>query len=104
MNAVVVHYKELALKGRNRAWFVQMLIRNISESLKGLPAGPINSPGNAALQSVIHPILKMTDGRDALYFVHGLDGKIHVNHDYAAHLRDVGQPDPAAGLRPLFLR
>ncbi len=40
MNAVVVHYKELALKGRNRAWFVQMLIRNINESLKGLPAGP----------------------------------------------------------------
>lgn len=58
---------------------------------QGLPAGPINSPGNAALQSVIHPILKMTDGRDALYFVHGLDGKIHVNHDYAAHLRDVAR-------------
>ena len=43
MNAIVVHYKELSLKGRNRAWFVQMLVRNIKETLKGLPAGPIRS-------------------------------------------------------------
>jgi thiamine biosynthesis protein ThiI len=43
MNAVVVHYKELSLKGRNRAWFVQTLVRNIREALKGLPAGPVRS-------------------------------------------------------------
>ena len=43
MTAVVVHYKELSLKGGNRAWFVQVLIRNIKEALKGLPAGPIRS-------------------------------------------------------------
>jgi thiamine biosynthesis protein ThiI len=43
MTAIVVHYKELSLKGRNRAWFVQMLVKNIKESLKGLPAGPIRS-------------------------------------------------------------
>ncbi|WP_309573221.1 endolytic transglycosylase MltG [Deinococcus sp.] len=58
---------------------------------QGLPAGPINSPGKAALQSVLSPVLTMTDGRSALYFVHGLDGKIHVNHDYPAHLRDVAR-------------
>lgn len=57
----------------------------------GLPAGPINSPGQAALRSVLNPVLKMSDGRDALYFLHGLDGKIYVNHDYAAHLRDVAR-------------
>ncbi len=43
MNAVVVHYKEISLKGRNRAWFVQMLIGNIRSALKGLPAGPVRS-------------------------------------------------------------
>ncbi|GHF34115.1 UPF0755 protein [Deinococcus metalli] len=58
---------------------------------QGLPAGPINSPGNAALQSVLRPVLTMQDGRTALYFLHGLDGKIYVNHDYAAHLRDVAR-------------
>ncbi len=29
MNSVVVHYKELALKGRNRPWFIQLLVRNL---------------------------------------------------------------------------
>ena len=29
MNSAVIHYKELALKGRNRPWFVQMLVRNV---------------------------------------------------------------------------
>jgi ABC-type bacteriocin/lantibiotic exporter with double-glycine peptidase domain len=30
MRSIVVHYKELALKGRNRPWFVQVLVRNLS--------------------------------------------------------------------------
>ena len=29
MNAIVVHYKELALKGKNRPWFIRMLVRNL---------------------------------------------------------------------------
>jgi len=43
MNAIVVHYKELSLKGRNRAWFVRMLVHHIKDALRGLPAGPIRS-------------------------------------------------------------
>jgi thiamine biosynthesis protein ThiI len=35
MNSVVVHYKELALKGRNRPWFIQMLVRNLRTALAG---------------------------------------------------------------------
>lgn len=54
----------------------------------GLPAGPINNPGRAALMAVINPERKMSDGRDALYFLHANDGKIYVNHTYAEHLRD----------------
>ncbi|GAA0504527.1 endolytic transglycosylase MltG [Deinococcus depolymerans] len=57
----------------------------------GLPAGPINNPGQAALLAVLNPERKMSDGRDAVYFLHGLNGKIYVNHDYAAHLRDVAR-------------
>ncbi|WP_216321742.1 endolytic transglycosylase MltG [Deinococcus aestuarii] len=56
---------------------------------EGLPAGPINNPGQAALLSVLSPERKLPDGRDALYFLHGLNGKIYVNHDYNAHLRDI---------------
>jgi thiamine biosynthesis protein ThiI len=36
MNSIVVHYKELALKGRNRPWFVKFLIRNLRSALAGL--------------------------------------------------------------------
>jgi thiamine biosynthesis protein ThiI len=36
MNSIVVHYKELALKGRNRPWFVQTLIRNLKIAMAGL--------------------------------------------------------------------
>jgi tRNA uracil 4-sulfurtransferase len=36
VNSIVVHYKELALKGKNRPWFIQMLIRNLKGALAGL--------------------------------------------------------------------
>ena len=36
MNSIVVHYKELALKGKNRPWFIRMLVRNLKGALAGL--------------------------------------------------------------------
>jgi thiamine biosynthesis protein ThiI len=36
MNSVVVHYGELALKGRNRPWFINTLVRFIRAALAGL--------------------------------------------------------------------
>ncbi|MBI3401655.1 MAG: tRNA 4-thiouridine(8) synthase ThiI [Acidobacteria bacterium] len=36
MNSIVVHYKELALKGKNRPWFIQMLVRNLKAALAGI--------------------------------------------------------------------
>ncbi len=41
MNAVVIHYKELALKGRNRPWFVKHLVRNLRMALGGCGARSI---------------------------------------------------------------
>jgi thiamine biosynthesis protein ThiI len=43
MTSVVVHYKELALKGRNRPWFVRMLVRNLRAALAGLEVETIRS-------------------------------------------------------------
>ncbi len=37
MNSIVVHYKELALKGRNRPWFIGQLVRHLRRALEGLP-------------------------------------------------------------------
>ena len=43
MNSIVVHYKELALKGRNRPWFVEMLVRNLRAALAGLDVPRVRS-------------------------------------------------------------
>jgi len=43
MRSIVVHYKELALKGRNRPWFVQLLVRNLRYALKGLDVPSVRS-------------------------------------------------------------
>jgi thiamine biosynthesis protein ThiI len=43
MNSIVVHYKELALKGRNRPWFIKLLVRNLRAALAGLHVHTIRS-------------------------------------------------------------
>ncbi len=43
MTAVVIHYKELALKGKNRPWFVQMLVRHLRAALAGLNVTAVRS-------------------------------------------------------------
>ena len=36
MKSVIVHYQEIALKGKNRPWFVARLVRNLREALSDL--------------------------------------------------------------------
>jgi tRNA uracil 4-sulfurtransferase len=43
MNSIVVHYKELALKGGNRPWFVRVLAHNLRVALAGLDVRAVRS-------------------------------------------------------------
>jgi thiamine biosynthesis protein ThiI len=43
MNSIVVHYKELVLKGRNRPWFIQILVRNLRTALEGIEIVSVRS-------------------------------------------------------------
>jgi thiamine biosynthesis protein ThiI len=43
MPSIVIHYKELALKGRNRPWFVHVLMRNLRTALAGLEVSAVRS-------------------------------------------------------------
>jgi thiamine biosynthesis protein ThiI len=43
MDSLVVHYKELALKGKNRPWFIQLLVRNLKSALAGLHVRGVRS-------------------------------------------------------------
>src|SRR4051794_9486404 len=36
MKSVVIHYQEIALKGKNRPWFVARLVRNIRQATSDL--------------------------------------------------------------------
>src|SRR5262245_10712545 len=36
MNSIVVHYQELAIKGKNRPWFLARLVRNLREAVSDL--------------------------------------------------------------------
>lgn len=36
MNSIVVHYQEIALKGKNRPWFLARLVRNIRQAVSDL--------------------------------------------------------------------
>ena len=36
MNSVIVHYQELALKGRNRPWFIERLVTNLRDATRDL--------------------------------------------------------------------
>ena len=56
----------------------------------GLPPGPIDNPGEAALKAVLNPVREV-NGKTALYFLHGKNGTLRVNASYAAHLRDVAK-------------
>jgi UPF0755 protein len=55
---------------------------------QGLPFGPINNPGAAALEAVLNPQRNAPSGKSWLYFLHGLNGEFRPNTDFQAHLRD----------------
>ena len=40
----LAHYQEIALKGRNRPWFIRHLARNVRDALAGLDVGDVRLP------------------------------------------------------------
>ncbi len=100
MTSIVVHYQEIALKGRNRPWFVARLVRNIREATGGLGVKQVR-----ALVGRIEVVLN--DGtdweavRDRLVKVAGIGnfakaGRAPLDVDAIAAeiLRDLDPADP----------
>ncbi len=86
MTSVVVHYKELALKGKNRPWFIQALVRNIKTALAGLHVTSVRSVmGRIELE--LGPGASWDEVRERLRRVFGIANFSHANrgpHDFAA--------------------
>ena len=96
MNAIVVHYKELALKGKNRPWFIQLLVRNVKVALAGLHVRAVRSiMGRIELE--LGPDTSWDEVRERLRRVFGIANFSYANrgpHDFealaAAILTDLG--------------
>jgi thiamine biosynthesis protein ThiI len=78
MTSIVVHYKELALKGKNRPWFVQVLVRNIRVALRGLDVTRVRS-GMGRIEIELGSAAVWDEVRDRLHRIFGI-----ANFSYAA--------------------
>lgn len=71
MNAVVVHYQEIALKGRNRPWFISRLVRNLRRAVAGLDVQRV-SPRMGRIELLLGPNAQWEEIRDRLRHVFGV--------------------------------
>ncbi len=96
MNSIVVHYKELALKGKNRPWFVRVLQRNLKTALKGLDITNVRSVVGR-IEIELGPAAAWTDVRDRVSRVFGIAnfsfagrGPLDLGELASTILRDLG--------------
>jgi len=102
MNSIVVHYKELALKGKNRPWFIRLLVRNLKGALAGLHVASIKSRmGRIELE--LGPDAPRDEVRERLRRVFGIANFSYANrgpHDFAelaaAIVDDLDDRQPAS--------
>ena len=96
MNSIVIHYQEIALKGKNRPWFLGRLVRNIRRALADLDVKAVR-----ALMGRIEVVLGPGAGRDEISerlrhtfgianFSYAAAGKPDIEALSAAILADLG--------------
>jgi thiamine biosynthesis protein ThiI len=71
MRSIVVHYKELALKGRNRPWFVQLLVRHLRGALHGVNVAAVR-PVMGRIEIDLHDDAAWNEARERLGRVFGI--------------------------------
>ncbi|MGQ0735236.1 MAG: tRNA uracil 4-sulfurtransferase ThiI [Acidobacteriota bacterium] len=71
MPSVIAHYQEIALKGKNRAWFLRRLIRNLRTALDDLDVSDVRTP-MGRVEIVLKDDAVWPDVRDRLRHVFGL--------------------------------
>jgi tRNA uracil 4-sulfurtransferase len=102
MNSVVVHYKELALKGRNRPWFIQLLVRNLRWALADFDIASVRFV-MGRIEIELGRDVPWPDIADRVRRVFGIANFSHAGrgpHDFAALasiiLSDLGDRSPAS--------
>jgi thiamine biosynthesis protein ThiI len=101
MKSVIIHYQEIALKGKNRPWFVARLVRNIRESTRDLDIKEVRVL-MGRIELVLGPEATWEQVRDRLALVFGIGnlaraGRSALDVDAIAKeiLNDLGPGNPA---------
>src|SRR5204863_1153842 len=102
MTSVVIHYKELALKGKNRPWFIQLLVRNLKTALAGLHVASVRS-SMGRIELELRPDSPREEIRERLSRVFGIANFSHASHgphDFQALaakiIAEIGDTTPAS--------
>jgi thiamine biosynthesis protein ThiI len=100
MKSIVIHYQEIALKGKNRPWFVARLVRNIKEATKDLDVRDVRAL-QGRIELVLGPSLPWEAARDRVANVFGIGnfaraGRAALDVDAIAGevLKDLGPENP----------
>ena len=80
MTSILVHYSEVALKGKNRSWFVGRLVRNIHGALAGLHVKEVRTH-IGRIEIVLGQDSALPEVRDRLSRIFGI-----ANYSVATHL------------------
>lgn len=101
MKSIVIHYQEIALKGKNRPWFVARLVRNIRQATEDLDVRDMRVL-MGRIEVVLGPATTWETARDRLRDVFGIGnfaraGRTSLDVDAIAReiLNDLGPEDPA---------
>jgi len=102
MNSIVVHYKELALKGKNRPWFIRLLVRNLKSALAGLHVTSVASR-MGRIEVELGPGAPRDEVQERIRRVFGIANFSYANrgpHDFAVLaariVDDLGGRQPAS--------
>jgi tRNA uracil 4-sulfurtransferase len=100
MKSIVIHYQEIALKGKNRPWFVARLVRNLKEATKDLDVQRVQAL-QGRIELVLGPEAAWEAARDRVAGVFGIAnfakaGRAPLDVDAIAQeiLKDLGPENP----------
>lgn len=100
MKSIVIHYQEIALKGKNRPWFVARLVRNLREATKDLDVAGVRAL-QGRIELVLGPSAPWDAARERVAMVFGIGnfaraGRAPLDVDAIAGeiLKDLGPENP----------
>src|SRR3954454_19344005 len=100
MKSVIVHYQEIALKGKNRPWFIARLVRNIRRAVSDLDVREVRVL-MGRIEAVLGPSATWESVRDRLSLVFGIGNfsragraQLDVEAIAAEILKDLGPGNP----------